>query len=236
MSIKSKVLLSIRSKVLAAVAMLTIVGGVVAVGAPSVSAATPQCGSRCIDIFSREFGTPAQPNYVESVYKGIAKAGQPTILAPISNSNPAGDFIVPRAGLVSDFFKAGMVSAAVNSHYGALRALQVEYAPFGVGTGLCSGLATPAHQNEGLTLQPCSVPGTTVFIIDTADSPAKGYFPLINGSTTDFVHPFVMTMLGEANPSDTPLAQILIRHLTFISNGNEHIVPDRQLWSAVFGV
>lgn len=229
--------MSVRSKAFAAVVTLTlIIGGLSTVGAHSARAATPLCGQRCIDIFSREFGTPVHPNYVESVLKGTAKAGQPTILAPISNSNPAGDFIVPRAGLVSDFFNAGMVSATVNSHYGALRALQVEYAPFGVASGLCSGLATAAYQNEGLTLQPCSVPGTTVFIIDTADSPVKGYFPLINGSTTDFIHPFVMTMLGEANPSDTPLAQILIRHLTFISNGNKHIVPDRQLWSAVFGV
>jgi hypothetical protein len=47
---------------------------------------------------------------------------------------------------------------------------------------------TTAYQDEGLTLQPCSTPGATVWIIDTADSRATAptYFPIVNGSTTDF--------------------------------------------------
>ncbi len=69
--------------------------------------------------------------------------------------------------------------------------VQVEYAPFGQATGLCAAVATTAYQNEGLSLQPCSTPGTTVFIIDLADAPAATpYFPIVNASTTDFTHPF----------------------------------------------
>ena len=49
-------------------------------------------------------------------------------------------------------------------------------------------------------MQPCSIPGTTVWIIDTADSPA--YFPIVNGSTTDFTHPFGTTFAGKADPAD----------------------------------
>lgn len=226
--------MSIKSKVLATAAMLTIVGGVIAVGSPSVSAATPQCGPRCIEIFSREFGTPTHPRFVETVLQGVAQVGQPMILDRASNSNPAEDLIVPRAGLVSDFFKAGLVSAAVNRHYGNLRAAQIEYAPFGVASGLCVGLAATAFQNEGLTLQPCSVPAKTVWIIDTADSPATadGFFPLVNGSTRNFSRPFAMTYLDE------PPAQILVRHLRFSNGGGpfEHTVPDRQLWGIDFGV
>jgi hypothetical protein len=45
---------------------------------------------------------------------------------------------------VSDFFAAGLVSAAVNQHYGSETAVQIEYAPFGEPTGLCSGLAATA--------------------------------------------------------------------------------------------
>ena len=58
--------------------------------------------------------------------------------------------------------------------------MQIEYAPGGAASGLCAGLATAAYENEGLSLQPCSTPGTTVFIIDTADSPhtAPTYFPM----------------------------------------------------------
>jgi hypothetical protein len=50
------------------------------------------------------------------------------------------------------------VSAAVNRHYGTEYAVQFQYAPLGVPSGLCAALATTAYQNEGLTLQPCSVP------------------------------------------------------------------------------
>ena len=91
---------------------------------------------------------------------------------------------------MSDFYAAGMVSAEANSHYGSLMAVQQEYAPFGIGTDLCVGLAKVA-QNEGLTLQPCDVPGTTVWIVHPDLSPATpGYFPIINAATTDFRGPF----------------------------------------------
>ena len=224
--------MSITSKVLAAAATLTMVGGLSTVGTLPASAATPQCGPHCIQIFSRVFGTPANPNFVETVFRGVAQAGQPTILARASNSNPAGDLIAmaPGAGLVSDFFAAGLVSAAVKSQYGTERAAQIEYVPFGVPTGLCAALATTAYQNEGLSLQPCNTPGTTVWIIDTADSLATAptYFPLVNGSTTDFAHPFGMTYPSKADPAKKKLPQIIVRHLI----DNPAAVPDRQLWGA----
>ena len=223
--------MSIKSKALAAAAALTVAAGLSTVGTLPATAATPQCGPRCIQIFSAKFGTYANPNFVETVFQGVARVGQPTILARPSSSNPAGDFIAtaPGGGLVSDFFAAGLVSAAVNQHYGNLNAAQIEYAPFGKPTGLCAGLATTAYQNEGLTLQPCSTPGTTVWIIDTADSPATaadGYFPLVSGSTTDFTHPFAMTIHG--NPAHKRFPQIKVQHL----RGNPDHVRVSQLWGA----
>jgi hypothetical protein len=223
--------MSIKRKVPAVAAMLTMVGGVSTVGTRSASAATPQCGPRCIQIFSAKFGTYANPNFVETVFRGVGTAGQPTILARPSSSNPAGDLIAvaPGGGLVSDFFAAGLVSAAVNQHYGTERAAQIEYAPFGKRTGLCAGLATTAYQNEGLTLQPCSTPGgTTVWIIDTADSPATAptYFPIVSGSTTGFTHPFAMTIHG--NPAHKRFPQIKVQRL----RGNPAHVRVSQLWGA----
>jgi hypothetical protein len=227
--------MSIKSKLLTAAATLTVIGGVSTAGMLSASAATPQCtqsGNTCIEIFSKEFGTPAHPGFVETVFLGIPAAGVPTILHRASSTDPAEDLIVPLAGTVSTFYKLGMVSAAVNSHYGSEHAAQIEYAPLGKPTGLCAALATTAYQNEGLTLQPCSTPGTTVWIIDTADSPATAptYFPIVNGSTTDFTHPFGMTIQGD--PAHKLLPQIRVRHLT----GNPAHVPDSQLWGADFGV
>jgi hypothetical protein len=220
--------MSIKRKVLAAAATLTVAGGLSAVGTLPATAATPQCGPHCIQVFSAKFGTNASPSFVETVLQGVATAGQPTIVAPPSSSNPAGDLIVPRAGTVSDFFAAGLVSAAVNQHYGTERAVQIEFAPLGKPTGLCSALATTAYQNEGLTLQPCSTPGTTVWIIDTADSPATApaRFPIVNGSTTDFTHPFAMIVHG--NPAHKRFPQIKVQRL----RGNPDHVRISQLWGA----
>jgi hypothetical protein len=148
---------------------------------------------------------------------------------------------MPRGGLVSDFYAAGMVSGTLNRHYGNLRAAQLEYAPFGAASDLCVGLAKTAYENEPLGLQPCSVPETTVWIVDTADSPAtaaEGYFPLVNGSTRDFTHPYAMTYPSAAFPTDEPTPQIHVRHLGFWDHADpdEGAVPDRQLWGTDFGV
>jgi hypothetical protein len=223
--------MSIKRKVLAAAATLTVAGGLSTVGTLPATAATPQCGPHCIQVFSSKFGTNANPNFVETVFQGVATAGQPTIVAPPSSSNPAGDLIAthPAAGgLVSDFFAAGLVSAAVNQHYGTERAAQIEYAPLGVPTGLCSAVATTAYQNEGLSLQPCSTPGTTVWIIDTADSPATAptSFPIVSGSTRDFAHPFAMIIHG--NPAHKRFPQIKVQRL----RGNPAHVRVSQLWGA----
>lgn len=218
--------MSITSKVLAAVATVTVAGGLSLAGTLPASAATPQCGPHCIQIFSAKFGTPTSPGFVETVFQGMAQAGQPTILATPSSSSAAGDLIVSRAGPVSAFFAAGLVSAAVNHHYSTQTAVQIEYAPLGVPTGLCAALAATAFQNEGLSLQPCSVPGTTVWIKDFKDSSSTSYFPLVNGSTTDFCHPFGMTVNGD--PAGKPLPQIKVRHLI----DNPADLPDSQLWGA----
>jgi hypothetical protein len=223
--------MSIKSKVLAAAAALTIVGGLSAAGTLPANAATPQCGNACLEVYSAKFATPTSLGFVETVLLGIPLRGVPTIVQQASSSNPAEDLIVPLGGLVkvSHFYTAGMVSAAVNAHFGSDDAAQIEYAPYGHPTGLCTAVANPAYQDEGLSLQPCSAPGTTVWILDFAASPTAGYFAIINGSDTDFAHPFVMTILG--NPADQLVTPIIMKHLT----GNPGSAPANQLWGAAHG-
>ncbi len=252
--------MSIKSKVLAAAATLTLVGGVGAAGALSAgtaAAATPSCGHSCIDIFSRDFGTHASPNFVVDVLRQGENVGQPIILFRTSNSDPAEDFTVSFQGLTSDFFAAGLVSSAVALHYGCTTppfstcaagvddpAFEIEYAPFGVDSGLCMGLAATAVANEGVTLQPCGVSAKTVWITDTADSPAtlaNGYIPLINGSDTNFSHPFVLTYPAFGFPTDKPRPQLKVTNLTGFSHGFPpgpilSTVNSNQLWGADFGV
>jgi hypothetical protein len=249
--------MSIKSKVFAAAATLTLVGGVGSVAALSAGAATPSCGHDCIDIFSREFGTHHQPNYVLDVLRQGAKVGQPVILFRTSNSDPAEDFTVSFQGLTSEFNAAGLVSNAVALHYGCTTghfgansctkgvddpAFEVEYAPYGVDSGLCVGVARTAFQNEGVTLQPCGVTAKTVWILDPGDSPATvyhDYVPVINGSDTNFSHPFVMTYPKNGHPTDTPRPQVFVQNLTGFSHGpGDPIgsVQDNQLWGADWGV
>jgi hypothetical protein len=222
--------MSTKSKVLAAAAVLALASGLSTVGTVAASAATPQCGAGCIEVYSAKYATPASLGFVETVFLGIALRGVPTEVRPASSSNPAEDLIVPLGGPVpvSEFYADGMVSAAVNEHYGSEPAVQIEYAPYGKPTGLCAAVATTAYQDEGLSLQPCSAPGTTVWIIDVGDSPATAptYFPIVNGSDTDFVHPFAMTILG--NPAHQPFTPIIMQHLI----GNPASVSANQLWGA----
>jgi hypothetical protein len=265
--------MSFKSKMLAGAATLALVGGVGTAGALSASAATPSCGDNCINVFSREFGTHHHPNFVMDVFRQGAKVGQPIILFRTSNQDPAEDFTVSFQGNVSDFFAAGLVSSAVNLHYGGGAcqagtstvagncvpsdddlAYELEYAPYGVDTGLCVGVATTAIQNEGVTLQPCGVSSKTVWIVDDGgannngcprfpggDSPSTschGYTPVINGSDTNFSHPFVLTYPKNGYPTDRPRPQLKVANLTGFSNGFGPIVgtvPDNQLWAAVFG-
>jgi hypothetical protein len=232
MTSSSTQVLSIKRKVLAAVATLTIVGGVSVAATGVASAATEACGPECISVFSSELGTLDHPNFVEAVLGGGgAKIGQPVGLKQASGTDPSED-IMPGLGTVSDFYADGMVSAEVNSHYGDLPAVQQKYAPFGTATGLCVGLASVAYQNEGLTLQPCDVPATTVWIVHLGLATESGYFPIINASTTDFSRPFAMHLPRNEVASGRPL-QMQVRRLQLRTS--EKTLPARQLWGAVFG-
>jgi hypothetical protein len=254
--------MSIKSKVLAGAATLTLVGGVGAAGvfgASTASAATPSCGNSCINLFSHQFGNFGSPNYTVDVLRQGEKTGQPIILFRQADYDPALDFTVAFQGFVSDFFAAGLVSASVNLHYGCNSisnactgtagfpndpAFENEYAPFGVDSGLCTGVAATATNDEGVTLQPCGVSSKTVWILDTYDQNSfrtafQTGVPLINGSDTNFSQPFVLTYPNDGYPTDMPRPQLTVQNLTGFSNGTGgpevNTVSSNQLWGATFG-
>jgi hypothetical protein len=208
-------------------------GGVSAAAALSVTAATaatPQCGMACSSIYNKGLGLPGP---VEDILDGVAAVGQPVILKLNSNSDPSEDEF-SHVGTVSGYYAAGMISADANSHYaGSSRAVQIEYAPYGVATGLCVGLDSLPHENQGLTLQPCSTPYLTVWILDFKHSPVPGYFAIINSATTDFNHPFAMSLNSDEVSSGQQLLQILVRRLHW-GNGDKTL-PDSQLWNIKTG-
>jgi hypothetical protein len=269
--------MSIKSKVLAAAATLTLVGGVGLAGAltaGTASAATPSCGPACVDIFSHQFGTHLEPNFVVDVLRQGEKVGQPIILFRTANYDPAEDWTAAFQGTVADFYAAKLVSAAVALHYGCIAgtnfpdcygftvipgtktpaavndpAFEIEYAPFGVDSGLCMGVAKTATSDEGVTLQPCGVSANTVWIVDIFDSLnttfAGGYVPLINGSDTNFSQPFVLTYPNEGQPTDMPRPQLVVTNITGFSQTSPPLnipgpelgtVDVNQLWGADFGI
>jgi hypothetical protein len=265
----------IKSKVFAAAAAMTLVGGAGAVGLFTVGmagAATPACGNGCPDFFSYTFGDYAQPNFLLDVLRQGEKAGQPVILFRTSNTDPAEDFTIADEGSVSDFSAAGLVSKALDLHYGGAgcedydtktatcitfypddEAYEIEYSPFGVDSGLCMGTAATAVNGTEVSLQPCGATAKTTWITDAADAiglplptpsdtteaithgrtavkPAaeeEPFFPLINGSGTNFSHPAVLSYPQNAYPTDTPRPQLKTQPLQIDSSG---VVNTNQMW------
>jgi hypothetical protein len=243
--------MSIKSKVFAAAATITLIGGVSAVGALHANAATPSAGPSAIDIFSRDFGTHATPMFSLDTLRQGEKVGQPQILFRTSNSDPALDYTISYQGLVSDFYAAGLVTAAVDLHYGGGATLgggtfpddaafEVQYDPYGVDSGLCAGVAATAVAGEGVTLQPCGVSSKTLWIVDSADTIRGGYVPLINGSDTNFSQPYVLTYPSSAYPTDKPRPELYVTNLTGEEGANGQpifgTVNSNQLYGADFGV
>jgi hypothetical protein len=260
--------MSLKSKLLAGAAALTLAGGVGAAGlatAGAANAATPSCGNSCIDIFSHNFGTFSNPQFLLDTYKRGQNVGQPVILFRASNSDPALDFTFADEGTVADFYAAGLVAPTLAMHYGCiplganpktgnfpdcygtqstvnLNAFEVEYAPYGADTGLCVGVAATAVQGEKVSLQPCGVSSKTVWVVDQLDdilAPTVSV-PLINGSNTNFSHPFVLTYPANSYPTDMPRPQLYVSNLTGFS-GNLFGLPtlgtvsDTQLWASDSG-
>ena len=248
--------MSITSKVCAAAATLTLVGGVGAAAATTASAATPSCGRTCIDIFSRNYGTHHHASFVLDVWRHGARVGQPVILFPTSTSDPAEDFTVAFQGRVSDFASAGLMSPPLALHYGGSCetfsthtractkhfpdnfAYEIQYAPYGVDSGLCVGTATTAVQNTPVSLQPCGASAKTVWVVDVTPSTGRTlfnrYVPLINGSGTNVSHPFVLTYPKNGFPADTPRPRLMTQKVqqfsdNFVKGGTVYV---NQQWGA----
>jgi hypothetical protein len=224
--------MSVKKRIAASAAALAVVGGLGIAGASAASAATPSCGKSCVNIFSPVFGNHAHPNFIVDDYKQGQAIGQPIILFRASNSDPAEDFTYSAQGTVADFFAAGLVSAALNLHYHAFEAYELEYSPFGADTGLCMGVGSTPVNGTKVTLQPCGVSARTIWIIDKYDLTKSGYAPLINGADTNFSHPYVLTYPQDSFPTDMPRPVLTTDTLQKFSNGS---VNDRQLWGVKLG-
>ena len=144
--------MSIKSRALTAAAVLTLAGGLSTVGTVAARAATPQCtavNQNCVEVYSMKYAAPTSLGFVETVFLAIPVRGVPTVVRPASSSNPAEDLIIPLSGTVSQLYAQGMVSAAVNEHYGSEHAVQIEYAPYGRPTACAQRWPPPPTRTKG---------------------------------------------------------------------------------------
>jgi hypothetical protein len=216
--------MSIKKKVFAVAATMTMVGGVSAVGLLPAGASTPSCGASCVTGFSQEFGS----SFVVDVFRQGETAGQPVILFRASNSDPAEDFIISVEGTVDDFNVAGLVSNGLALHYGSLDAYELEYSPYGVDSGLCMGVGSTAGNGTPVALEPCGESGKTVWVVDTLDDNTNpNYVPLINGSDTNFSDPYVLHYPANGYPTDSRRPQLNTYTLQEYSDGT---VYNNELW------
>jgi hypothetical protein len=245
--------MSFKSKVLATAATLTLVGGAgIGALATSANAATNSCGlgfaEACTNIYNHQFGR----HFLLDVYRQGAKVGQPIILFRASNTDPAEDFtasdlvtpatatVPAHAMTVADLQAVDPIfNAATLVQYGGDPVYEFQYAPYGVDSGLCAGVASTAFQNEGVTLQPCGFTAKTVWIqANQKYDPFTGTVPLINGSNINFTHPYVLNYPQNGYPTDVPRPQLTVRQIQTYSNPSGFFatnVYNNQLWGFSFG-
>jgi hypothetical protein len=216
------VTITMKRKFIAVAAAMAMTGWAVA-AAPAADAATPQCGSGCVSLYTLAFGTSDVLGVIGASGTS-AHQGQLVDLQTASDTNQAEDWVIDFEVPVSDLYAAGLVSAGVNLHYGSDNAYEFEYVPRGVDSGLCLGTPGPANNGEAVSLQPCGETAATLWIYDQADQQARDV-PLINGTDTNFSYPYVLT-------GNTTGVKLTTSELT----GGDGVIENGQYWSTEYGV
>jgi hypothetical protein len=239
--------MSIRGKIMAATAVMTLVGGVSAAGTLAAQAATPSCYQHCAELFTQKFGNL----FILDVLLQHGKAGQPIVLYRASNADAGEDFTVFESARVSRFADAGLVSSAVAarygggcarvssmthhclSHYANDWAYKFEYAPEGVPSGLCMGVAKAPADGTKVVLESCGDLTRTTWVADANAAIGHGYVPLVNGSDTNVSDPQVLNFPGGVPPFQMPTSQLTTQPLQHYGFGGG--VFNNQSWGADFG-
>ena len=243
--------MSVKAKIAAGAATLTIVGGGLGmVGTMTASAATPNCGSSCTNIFSQKYG----PQYLVDVYQAKSAAGTPVILFQASNSDPAEDFVVVDEGDVHSFYhRYGLVSAAFAKTYSADEAYEVQYEPYGLNSNYCLSTWPGEAPQAGylVRLESCGSYSNSLWAADTdANTAPNGSsvvydhhstgdvfssyhhdVALINGASNSFSNPLVLNYPA-GNPTDMPRPQLNVQPEKQYSDGTTF---DNQEWGTTLG-
>jgi surface antigen len=192
-------------------------GGIAA--APIAGAASPACGSSCWSLYNQKFGSAD----VSAVSGVTAATGQAVILAAATSST-AEDWRQEFNGTVADFYAAGLMNATLNQYYGSDQVWQFEYAPGGIDSGECLGIASGPGQGTKVTLQPCTEINST-WIYDSVAA-VGGYVPYISGADTKYPAPYVLTATLAGDDFTTQALRV----------DSTGVAAKDQMWQLISGV
>ena len=243
--------MSVKAKIAAGAATFGLVGGGLAMaGTMTASAATPNCGANCTQIFTQKYG----PQYLIDVFQAKSAAGTPVILFQRSNSDPAEDFVVNDLGTVHSFYNNhGLVSPAFDRTYRSDEAYEIQYEPYGLNSNFCLSTWSNETPQAGykVRLEPCGQYSNSIWAADTDGntapqgssvtgdnrstggvfSPARTDVALINGATNTFSNPLVLNYPA-GNPTDMPRPQLNVQPEKQYSDSTTF---DNQEWGTVNG-
>lgn len=201
--------------------------------------ATPACGFNCFNLFSLTLGRHTVQNAYVPGDTGVGgKVGQKVNMNFASNSHPNEDFTGAQVGTLGDFCPNLGGSGLSPTSYACINypafypVFESNWSPFGNESDLCVGAAQPLVNNENVTLRDCGVSASTIWVGDLKNDTIHNghlYIPWVNGASTQFSHPLVLTV----DPgTKSPANQLRVRELSHLTNG---VAPDAQEFSFTFG-
>jgi hypothetical protein len=211
--------MSVTGKAALGLAALALAGGAGLAAAAPAGAATAACGTGCMTLFNQDFGN----GYVAAVATGSPVIGA-TVRLSAAAASRAEDFQLTDAGNVTDLAAEGLVSPEVGTLYVGEEAYEFQFTPKGVASGLCLGLAAPAHGGGRVTLRRCGVNSRTIWVGDQGAQ--RGRFePLVPGSDTDSTSSLVLT--GSVTGRALTVSQVSL---------SDGVTAPDQMWQAIYGL
>jgi hypothetical protein len=216
---------------------LSAVGALLMLGATSAAqashritpGATPACGNGCFNLHSLAFGHVQIQSANVPGDNGVGgKIGQTINLKYATDSSPNEDFVQGYIGTVSQLCPQGLLSPYICNTYSTDPVYESNWAPYGNQSGLCAGARLPANPGEPVSLRPCGVNGSTLWVADVKHS-RNGYMPFLNGADRNYSHPLVLTVV----PGKKIGLRLRLERLNPLSHD---FISNEQMFAMDFGV
>jgi hypothetical protein len=211
---------SVTGKAALGLAVLALAGGAGLAAASPAGATTTACGNPCMTLSNQDFGS----GYVTAVAGGMPVIGAAVRLSATADSR-AEDWLETDAGNVTDLAAQGRVSPEIEAQYDGLDGYEFQFAPDGVASGLCLGLAGTAHEGGRVTLRRCGVSSRTIWVANLGAQRGR-FVPLVPGSDTSSTFDQSLVLTSRATGRALTVSQVSV--------SDDGIASD-QMWQTLWG-